>query len=251
MNILEAIRDDNLFAPFLGDLRTWGNWLTALRALYGLPVVGENQRKLVLECTGRTKLRRRGFDVALFLTGRRSGKSRTAAVVGAFESVLAGRERNLAKGERGIVLVTSPTRSQSRIVRDYCRAIFDTPMLAREVEREDGGGFDLQRNQDRNSGGRLATVRGYTLLAAIVDECAFFGYDSDSKVKSDTELIRAVQPSLATSGGKLIAISSPYAERGWSFRQYKKTLRQRQEQRPGLELPVPNDEPNVAASHRR
>jgi hypothetical protein len=41
-------------------------------------------------------------------------------------------------------------------------------------------------------------------------------------VKSDTELIRAIQPSLATVGGKLIGISSPYAMKGWSYSQYKR-----------------------------
>jgi hypothetical protein len=59
-------------------------------------------------------------------------------------------------------------------------------------------------------------------LAGVIDEACFFGYDSESKVKSDTELIRALQPSLATVGGKLIAISSPYARRGWCFQNWKK-----------------------------
>jgi hypothetical protein len=54
-----------------------------------------------------------------------------------------------------------------------------------------------------------------------VDEICFFGYDSDSKIRSDTELIRAVKPSLATTNGKLICISSPYAKKGWSYRQFK------------------------------
>ena len=224
MNILQVVRDENLFQPFLGDLRTWNRWMTALKVLYGLSV-SNAECDLIEQCTGRTQLSDE-FDVALFLTGRRSGKSRMAAVVGAYEAVFAGHETKLAKGERGIVLVCAPTRAQSRVVKDYLRAVFDTPILQNEVASETREGFEL------NNGTRIEilagdwrTVRGYTLLAAIVDEVCFFGYDTESKVKSDTELIRAIKPSLATVGGKLIAISSPYAMKGWSYANWKRNFR--------------------------
>src|SRR4029078_9746704 len=72
--------------------------------------------------------------------------------------------------------------------------------------------------------GAFRTIRGYTLLAAMVDEVAFFGLDDESKIKSDTELIRAIKPSLATVQGKLICISSPYARKGWCFNTHKKNF---------------------------
>ena len=59
------------------------------------------------------------------------------------------------------------------------------------------------------------------MLAVIVDEVCFFGLDAESKVRSDTELIRAIKPSLATTKGRLICISSPYAKKGWAYRQHK------------------------------
>ena len=34
-NIIEAIEDENIFKPFLGDLDSWQGWLTALQVLYG------------------------------------------------------------------------------------------------------------------------------------------------------------------------------------------------------------------------
>ena len=118
MDIIEAIKDKQLFRPFLGKLKTWEAWMVAMRCLYGLPIKGEAAKELIHECTGRTTLPQEGFSTALFLTGRRSGKSRVAAIVAAYESALAGHESKLAKGERGIVLVASPTKSQSKIVRD-------------------------------------------------------------------------------------------------------------------------------------
>ncbi len=77
MNIIQAIADQNLFRPFLGqDLTTWRNWGSALRCVYGLPVPGDAAAALVQQCTGRTvdSLPPMGFDIALFLTGRRCGK---------------------------------------------------------------------------------------------------------------------------------------------------------------------------------
>ncbi|MDZ4684514.1 MAG: hypothetical protein SH850_05445 [Planctomycetaceae bacterium] len=228
MNIIQAIEDPNLFRPFLtgdgDDLASWQPWMAALRVLYGLPLC-EGDHDVIQRCTGRDpdKLPAEGFATALFLTGRRSGKSRTAAVIGAFEAVLAGHESKLAKGERGIVLITAPSKSQGRIVRDYVRAVFDAPILNAEIARETPEGFELNNGtRIEIAAGDFRTIRGFTLMCGVVDECAFFGYDTDSKVKSDSELIRAIKPSLATVGGRLIAISSPYAQKGWCYSQWKR-----------------------------
>jgi hypothetical protein len=225
MNVLDAIHDQNLFRPFLGsDLTTWEPWLGALAALYGLPVPTQ-QRDVVRQCTGRkcSRLPATGFASALFLVGRRSGKSRIAAIVAAFEGALSGREKLLAKGEVGIVAVVSPTRAQSRIVHGYVRAIFDVPLLKGEVVAETANGFEL-RNGVRIEilTGDHRSIRGFTLLACIIDEACFFAISEESKIKSDTELVRAVTPGLATTRGRLIAISSPYARKGWSFRTFEK-----------------------------
>lgn len=228
MNIIQAIRDENLIRPFLGDdLGTWRNWLAALRVVYGRPVNSPRRRRVVKRCTGRPadSMPEEGFDTALFLTGRRSGKSRVAAIIGAYEAILAGHEHKLAKGERGVVAICAPTKSQARIVQGYLRAIFETPMLRDEVVRETREGFDLQNgNSIEVLAGDYRTIRGFTLIAAIVDEAAFFGYDAESKVKSDTELVRAIQPSLATVAGKLVCISSPYARRGWCYNQFQRNF---------------------------
>lgn len=224
MNIIDAIKDEQLFRPFLGEkLASWHTWFAALRVVYGLPL-GRKRREHVRHCTGRQpdRLPKDGFDTALFLTGRRSGKSRVAAIIGAYEAALAGHETKLAKGEMGMVAIVSPTKMQSRIVTNYLRAIFDTPLLRPEVVGETREGFQLRNGVlIELMAGDWKTVRGYTLLAAIVDEVAFMGYDSESKVKSDTELIRAIKPSLATVKGKLIGISSPYAKKGWCYQTYR------------------------------
>lgn len=229
ITIIDAVRDEQLLRPFLqdkdGSLGSWLNWMTALRCLYGLPIPVK-RRAVVRRCTGRkvAKLPRNGFNTALFLTGRRSGKSRIAAVIGSFEAVLAGHQNKLAPGEAGVVPIISPTKQQGRIVKQYLRAIFDGELFTHEVVGETKTGFELAGGKVRIEilAGDFRTVRGYTTLAVICDEVAFMGLDEEARVRSDTELIRAVKPSLATVGGKLIAISSPYAKKGWTWKTYQK-----------------------------
>lgn len=226
MNIIEAIQDENLFKPFLGDdLESWKNWIIALKVVYGLGVYSKASREVARVCTGREALDfpEEGFNTALFLTGRRSGKSRTAAIIGAYEAVLAGHEKKLSKGEHGVVIICAPSKSQGRIVKDYLRSIFEVEMLRDEIVGETKSGFDLANgSRIEIQAGDWRTIRGFTVLAAIVDEACFFGHVLESKIKSDTELVRALKPALATVNGKLVCISSPYARRGWCYSQHKK-----------------------------
>ena len=101
MNILRSISHEDIFRPMFGPkLSTWASWNVALRALYGIPLKDDSQRQLLLKCTGRSHetLPSHGFSTALFLTGRRSGKSRIAATIGAYEALLGGHEKKLANG---------------------------------------------------------------------------------------------------------------------------------------------------------
>ena len=229
LDIIDAIRDEKLFRPFLGDdLSTWEGWVSALSVVYGLPVLDKSQRKLVFECTGVPidSLNDSGFSSSLFLTGRRSGKSRIAAVIGAYESAIAVHGKKLSKGEKGVVAVLAPSKTQAQIVKGYLRAIFEPPSILHEsLLGETRDGFDLEGGvRIQIMAGDWRTVRGFSLLSAIVDEACFFGYDIESKVRSDSELIRALQPGLATTNGKLVCISSPYATKGWCYEQWKRNF---------------------------
>jgi len=63
-------------------------------------------------------------------------------------------------------------------------------------------------------------IRGLTAIAVLADECAF--WYSDESVNPDTEILNAARPALATTGGPLIAISSPYARRGALWETFKR-----------------------------
>jgi hypothetical protein len=54
--------------------------------------------------------------------------------------------------------------------------------------------------------------RGYTLIAALCDEIAF--WRSEESANPDRDILRSLRPGLATTNGMLLCASSPYAQRG-------------------------------------
>lgn len=228
LSIVKAIRDRNLFRPYLADkddsLATWSSWLTCLRVIYGLPLKTESQRRLVRQCTGRNpnKLNPKGYDTVLLLVGRRGGKSKIAGLIGGFEASLSGREQLCSPGEMPMVSICAPSKDQSSIILSYARASVGSPMLDEEVTNDIGGQFTLANGVTvRVLTGTFKAVRSYTQIAVIVDEVAFFNSSEESKC-SDTELIRSIKPSLLTTHGKLIAVSTKYAPRGWCYKTWKR-----------------------------
>ena len=65
------------------------------------------------------------------------------------------------------------------------------------------------------------SVRGLTCVAAVADEIAFW-QGEDGSANPDVEILRAVRPTLLTTHGPLIAISSPYARRGELWTTFKR-----------------------------
>jgi len=225
MNIIEAIRDRQLFRSMLRpDLAAWDAWTPFLQALYGLPIPAK-YHDLFHSCTGRdvNQLPTQGFTSALCLCGRRSGKSTKAALIAVFEATIGPGRAALAPGEEGIVLVLAPSRRQARKVKSYCRACFEqSPVLRAELIAEQSEGFDLRGNiriEVGTADHRL--IRSHTLLAAIVDEVCFL-MTEEAKIKSDTELIQALRPALLTTRGRMISISSPYSRQGWAYNTWSK-----------------------------
>jgi hypothetical protein len=64
-------------------------------------------------------------------------------------------------------------------------------------------------------------LRGPTYIGVIADEAAFWFTDEFS-ANADTEILNAVRPGLATTGGPLIIASSPYARRGVLWDTYRR-----------------------------
>ena len=99
MNILAAIDDPNLFAPWFKDKATWAAWSAFLATLFGLPMTPE-QRTIYSECTGRQDPPAAPFNEAWLVCGRRAGKSFTLALTAVYLAVFRDYRHCLAPGER-------------------------------------------------------------------------------------------------------------------------------------------------------
>lgn len=222
MNIIEAMEDPHLFGGhFSGE--TWNNWKALLAGFYGL-AMDEQAAATFKELTGRQNaLEAAGFKhTELWLAiGRRGGKSNVAALLAVYEAVFNDHRAKLAPGEVATVMVIAADRKQARTVMRYIRGLLvENPMLARLVYRDTPESIELtNRCSIEIMTATHRGTRGYTAACVICDEIAFWYSDG---ANPDTEILNAVKPSLSTLGGKLIALSSPYARRGVLWQNYRR-----------------------------
>jgi hypothetical protein len=131
----------------------------------------------------------------------------------------------LALGERGIVLFLAKNEQQAAVVYNYAAALFEAkPVLARLVQRRTADTISLSTGIDLQiRAASFRGLRGVTCVAVIGDEIAYwFAEGQTANVNTDAEILDAIRPSLATTGGPLICISSPYARRGELFETWKR-----------------------------
>lgn len=133
---------------------------------------------------------------------RQSGKSTVVSLLADHTAIY----------DPGLILLLSPTLRQSGELFRKCLATFNA--LGRPVPTD----AETQLQLELANGARLialpgkdGTVRGYSgAKLLIVDEA--------SRVSDD--LYRAVRPMLAVSGGRLVALSTPFGKRGWWFEEW-------------------------------
>ena len=130
---------------------------------------------------------------------RQGGKSTAVALAAVNEAVT----------EPGLILAASPSQRQSgelfrKILRSL-RALDPAPEFALEsttrLELENGSRIVALPGSE-------ATVRGFSGPRLIL-------VDEGSRVPDD--LYAALRPMVATSGGRIVALSTPWGRRGWFF----------------------------------
>lgn len=213
LTILDAMDDPKLFGPaFPGD--SWGAWRAFLRALFGLPM-GEADLRLYREHTGRETPPETAAMEAYGIVGRRGGKSRVAAAIAVFLAAFRDYSGILAPGEMGTVPVIAADRKQARVVMGYVRGLLDgSDLLSARVRRRLRERIELtNRVAIEIHTASFRTTRGYTVVAAVLDELAF--WRSEESAEPDLEIIRALRPAMATvPGAMLVGISTAYSRRG-------------------------------------
>jgi hypothetical protein len=221
---LEAMREPALFARWFKDPTTWAAWCVFLSALFGLPL-DPAQLEVFGQCTGRKAPLASGYVEAWLTVGRRGGKSVILALIAVYLAIFKRWSDRLVPGERGTVLVIAADRRQARVIFRYVTALItETPLIAPLVDGE-----ATQDRIDLTNGisieistANFRSVRGYTLIACLCDEIAF--WMGDDSANPDTEILAAIRPAMTTMAPDaiLLCASSPYAQRGALYDAFKK-----------------------------
>lgn len=219
MTILDTMTDPALFGRwFKGE--SWKAWRAFLAALFGLPMTDE-AAGIYSQHTGRTMAPTTAAREGWVCAGRRGGKSRVAALVAVYLAAFRDYRDKLAPGEVGTLAVIAADRRQARVVMRYIRAFLEVPMLRQMVASETKESIELNnRVVIEVHTASFRTTRGYTLVGVIADEIAFWNTD-DNAADPDREILNGLRPGLSTTGGLLLAISSPYARKGELWRAYR------------------------------
>lgn len=220
MNILAALRSRRLFGalPVFRQRKTWSAWETFLAASYGLELDADGQERFCRH-TGRSTYNppAGGFPRVVLITGRQSGKSRIAAMIADFEGILSAQEPD--RTELYALLIAQDQRASLRTLFRYAAAPFDlVTMLQKQVVSQTSGAIALKNGLTIAAYPcRPAAVRGLRARVVVLDELAFYRSSSTENLPVDVEMLRAVTPTLASTGGKLVILSSPYGSTGALF----------------------------------
>lgn len=215
MNIVDVMTDPALFGnQFSG--RSWASWRSLLAGFYGLPTDGKKFKQL----TAR-KAPKQALDELWLAVGRRGGKTQIAALLAVYEACFNDYTDKLSPGEVATVFVIAADRKQARSAMRYIRGLLQSnPMLEKMVIKDGEEIIELSnRTAIEIMTASHKSIRGYSVAAAICDEIAFWSSDG---ANPDKEILSALRPSMATLGGKLFALSSPYARKGVLWTAYRK-----------------------------
>lgn len=193
---------------------TWRPWRAFVAAVYGEPLDADAV-ELFRKRTGRETPRPGGYPEAVAIVGVQSGKTRVASVL-ADHAALTG-----APGTHAL-LVGQDHRGAMRALLRYAREPFEAhPEFRAEVVRETADTLELRSGAALSAYPcRPAALRGLRACVVAVDELAFF-VATDGR-PTDVEMLRVARGRLATTGGKLVVLSSPYAQSGALYDLYRR-----------------------------
>jgi hypothetical protein len=215
ITILDAINDPNLFAPHFKNRKTWQPWFSFLASLFGLPL-SPDQLDTYRAHTGRTDQPKLPFREAWLVVGRRGGKSFILALTAVYLACFHEWRKFLNVGERGTVMIVAADRKQARTIMRYITGLLrSVPMLRQLIENSTAERITLRnRIIIEIHTASYTSTRGYTIVAALLDELAFWPSDEQS-AQPDVEVLNAIKPGMATiPDAMLLCASSPHARRG-------------------------------------
>ena len=221
ISLRKALSDPALLGGVLAG-ESWRAWRVILTAAMGEPLTDE-ERETFARLTGREREPLQRVEEMAVVVGRRGGKSRSMATLATYIAGLCEHGDVLSPGERGVLLCIAPDQRQASIALDYATAAFEgSPILRQLIANRTADALELtNRIAVEVRAASFRRLRGPTYVAVIADEAAFWPSD-ESSANADTEILNAVRPGLATTGGPLVVASSPYARRGELWETYRR-----------------------------
>lgn len=212
-SLREALYDDRLLGQAIAG-QSWEIWRALLLSIMGEPLKPE-ELELYTLVTGRSSAPSELIEEFWGIMGRRSGKTRAIATLCSYIGTCIDWSDCLAVGERGVLPVLAASTVQaSRAFMHIAGVLQNSPDLSEMIDGEPtsdiirlSSGIDITIHP-----ANFRTIRGITAVAAVCDEIAFWHIDGSKN--PDHEIVDALRPSLDTTGGPLLVISSPYARRG-------------------------------------
>lgn len=223
INILRAIDDPKLFGRHFRNRESWTTWRAFLATLFGLPL-DEEQLKFFRECTGREHPPEQTSHEAWLVIGRRGGKSFVLATIAVYLACFKEWKQYLGPGERGTIMIVAADRKQARVCLRYIKGLLtSTPLLAELIQNETHERVDLNnRVTIEVHSASFKSTRGYSIIAALCDEIAFWP-TSEFSAEPDREVLNALRPGMSNiPGSMLLCASSPYARRGALWDAYRR-----------------------------
>lgn len=216
----EGLADPQLLGGALpGD--SWLAWRTLLIAAMGEALTAD-ERELFTALTTREREPMQRVEEFWGICGRRGGKTRAMGTVAAYIGALCDHTDTLAPGERAVLPILAASMSQASRAHMHTTAILThSPVLSQELEGPPTNDvIKLRTRVDVEiRPASFRTIRGITAVAAVADEVAFWLVEGTAN--PDAEILNALRPALATTGGPLMVISSPYAKRGELWKAHK------------------------------
>lgn len=222
MTIIDAIHDPALFRGlFKRGLDSWQNWLVVLKAIFALELT-EDDRARFTALTGRATPPTEPVHECWLVVGRRGGKSFIVALIAVFLACFRDYRSCLGPGETGVIMVIATDRKQARVIHRYASALLHAvPMLRAMIVREDAETISLNNAIVLEiTTASYRTIRGYTVVAALCDEVAF--WRSEDTANPADEILAALRPAMSTiPGALLIGLGTPYRRSGPLYRAHK------------------------------
>ena len=219
LSFTRAVSDPMLLGNVLGG-DSWVAHRAMWKAVFCEPLTDDEQPYFDM-LSGARDIPAAPVSIAAIVAGRRSGKTRSTAAAIVWLACLCDWSAKLVSGETGAVVAIAPSQAQAKLLFGYVAGIIDdSPVLAQMVTNRTADSIKLDNGIEvMVRPASFRKLRGLTICALVVDEVAWLFNEADGSRNSDEEILHAAIPALATTGGPLVMISSPYRKTGvlWDY----------------------------------